>query len=199
MINFRQLFEQKKGQRKQIELSLLSEQRNLNDLQTMQERLEQAQVVIQEVAQLTQEQLKYHISELVTLALASIFEDPYEFEVEFEQKRNQTEANLWFVRDGERIHPLTASGGGAVDVAAFALRVSLWSLKQPRSRAILVLDEPFRFVSANYRTQTSEMVKMVSERLGLQIIMVTHSEELVECADKVITIIQKKGKSKLAP
>ena len=32
------------------------------------------------------------------------------------------------------------------------------------------------------------MLKEISEKLGLQIIMVTHSEELIEAADKVFTI-----------
>jgi DNA repair exonuclease SbcCD ATPase subunit len=198
MANFRQVLEQRKGQEQQVNLDLTNQCLAHAALQVKHEHLEQAQVVIQAVALLTQDSLKYHVAELVTLALTSIFDDPYELEMDFVQRRNQTEADIFFVRDGERVDPLTASGGGAVDVAAFALRVSLWSLKNPRTRPVLVLDEPFRFISMNYRTQTSEMLKMVSERLKLQIVMVTHSEELAEVADKVITISQKKGISKVS-
>ena len=194
--NYRQLLEQRKGRRAQIAVSLAEQRERLEQLTLLQADLERAQVVIQEVAQLTQSQLKYHISELVTLALASVFEDPYEFEVDFVQKRNQIEADLWFVRDGERIKPKDASGGGPIDVAAFALRVSIWSLQKPRTRPILFLDEPFRFVSDNYRPKTCEMLTMVAQRLGLQIIMVTHSEELIDAADNVIVVTQKKGVSK---
>lgn len=197
MINYRQILEQKKGQRIQVENQIDLNIEYLRLQKEQQTSLEQAQVVIQEVALLTQDMLRYHISELVTLALAAVFDDPYTFEVDFQQRRNQTECDLWFVRDGERIDPITASGGGAVDVASFALRVSLWSLKKPRSRPILVLDEPFKYVSSNYRQRTSEMLKMISEKLSLQILMVTHSEELVGCANNTITITQKNGVSKV--
>jgi ABC-type transporter Mla maintaining outer membrane lipid asymmetry ATPase subunit MlaF len=197
MVNFRQQLEQKRGQQKQVNLNHHTACQSLYVLQEQQGNFEKAQVVIQVVALLTQNQLRYHISEIVTLALASVFDDPYEFDVEFVQRRGQTECDLSFVREDAHVSPLTASGGGVVDIAAFALRVALWSLKQPHTRPILILDEPFRFVSANYKPKASEMLKMISERLGLQIIMVTHSEELIECADAVFVVTQKRGISKI--
>ena len=159
---------------------------------------EEAQIVIQKVAQLTQEELKIRISNLVTLALESVFDEPYEFEVDFVQRRGQSEADLWFVIDGERIDPLSASGGGVVDVAAFGLRVSLWSLQKPRSRSIIVLDEPFKYLSSNYQQKAGELLKVISEKLKLQILMISHIEPLVEAADNVIKISQKKGISNVS-
>ena len=202
MINYRNVLEQKKGQQKQILNQLDYSNAYLKSLQSQKEDLEKSQVIIQIVAQQTQEQLKYHISELVSLALAAVFEDPYEFEVDFQQRRNQTEADLWFVRDGNRIHPLSASGGGAVNVAAFALRVSLHSLKKPATRPILLLDEPFPNVKGDEANiKCIQMVKEVSSRLKLQIIMISDErvgmQDLEEGADRIVKVSIKKGISQI--
>lgn len=196
-MNFRQLFEQKKGQEKQVLLSLNSNLKKLEDLKSEKQDLEAAQAIIQLVAQATQEELKYHISEIVTLALSAVFDDPLEFEVDFVQKRNQIEADLWFVKEGERLSPMTAHGGGYVNVSAFALRVALLSLKKPRLRPILLLDEAFANVKgeeANIRA--IQMVKEVSKQMGLQVICISDErvpmKDIEEGADKVHTIKIKK-------
>ena len=170
----------------------------------LSKRLDKVQRIIQEVAQETQKQLQFHIAGIVTMALEAVFPDPYEFKLEFELKRGKTEADLLFKRDGRRVDPMTASGCGAVDVASFALRVACWSLRRPRSRAVLVFDEPFKNLSADLQEKAGEMVKMVSEKLCIQMIIVTHQQELVEVADKVYrvtkpgkySIVRKEGEIK---
>lgn len=196
-MDYRQLLEQKKGQYKQVEHQLHQSSLKHTSLVKHKEDLEAAQAIIQLVAQATQEELKYHVSELVTLALAAVFEDPYELEVDFQQRRNQTEADIWFVRDGERVDPLTASGGGAVDVAAFALRISCWSLRKPRTRPILILDEPFQHIKGEAdNIKAIQMVKGVSQQLGLQVLMVSDERiplaEIEAGADRVFKIGIKK-------
>lgn len=196
-INYRQELERKKGCRDQLCLFLEQIKEQIKVLNKQSIYCEEAQLIIQDVAQQTQAQLEYHVSELVTLAMSAVFEDPYELKVEFVQRRNRTECDLWFKRGDNFINPLLASGGGAVDVAAFALRVALWSLARPKTNNTLILDEPMRFLSKTYQSQASAVIKEISERLGLQIIYVTHSEELVEAADKVITVKQIKGVSRI--
>ena len=150
---------------------------------------EQAKLIIQHVSSETQKCLEYHISELVTLALSAVFPEPYKLQLKFELKRGQSEAHLMFERDGMVLEdPTMESGGGVVDVAAFALRVSLWSLAQPRSRATIVLDEPLRFLSRDLQSKASEMIKELSRRLNLQFIIVTHEQTLSENADKVFEV-----------
>ena len=200
MRNYRSLLEQKKGQLIQIEKEINHRRNGLIVLGEHKENLEAAQAIIQLVAQATQEELKYHINEIVTLSLSAVFDNAYSFETDFVQRRNQTEADLWFVRDGERIHPLSASGGGPINVAAFALRVSLWSLRKDRSRPVIVLDEPAQNIKGDEANiKFIQMVKAVSERLGLQIIMVSDErvplEDIEKGADKVFKVSIKNGKS----
>jgi len=194
--SMRKTLEQKKGKRKFIKDRLKASKKMAKKLKEDIKHHEEAQEIIQAVAQATQQQLEYHISELSSLALQSIFEDPYRLRLEFNLRRNKSEADLSFEReDGERIHPLSASGGGVVDVAAYALRVSLWSLV--RTRATIILDEPFRFLSRDLQEKGSQMVKEISEKLNVQFIIVTHQRKMVEAADKVFEIRQEEGISKV--
>jgi DNA repair exonuclease SbcCD ATPase subunit len=156
---------------------------------------EQAREVIRSVGLKTQQQLQYHISDITSLALEAVYENPYTLEVEFIQRRNKTECDLFFSRNKERIDPLSAAGGGAVNIAAFALRVASWSMQRPRSNNALILDEPFGNVSQDLLPRASEMLKQVAVRLKLQIIMITHAEELAATADKTFRVKLLRGVS----
>ena len=149
--------------------------------------------IFQQASETTQKQLEFHISGLVSTALAAIWDDPYEFLLEFVQRRGKTEADLWVVREDSKIKPLEASGGGVVDVLSLALRMAFWSLTKT-TRALLILDEPFKHLSGDLQAKASDMLKVLSEKLGLQIIMISHISELVSGADKQIEVVHtKKG------
>jgi len=159
---------------------------------------ERALILAKDVAIKTQQQLEYQISELVTLAFAAVFEDPYELKVEFVQRRGKTECDIFFVRDGNKIEPMSASGGGALDIASFALRVASMRLMSANIRPLLILDEPFRFLSLDLQEKAALMLKEVSKKLGLQVIMVSHNETLIENADNHIKITNRNGFSEVA-
>lgn len=195
--DFRQKIERKKGQQSQLYKDLEIAQTTEETISIAIAGTEQAQIIIQIVASKTQNQLEYRLSEIVSLALAAVFEDPYKLKVNFVIQRGKTECVLLFERKGELFDPLFSSGGGAVDIAAMALRVAIWSLTQPKTRNVLILDEPFRFLSRGYQVKASLMLKELSEKLSLQIIMVSHSESLIDGADKVFRVTIKNGKSSI--
>lgn len=163
-------------------------ERELERLETEIEITQKARAIIQKVGQETQQALQYRISELVNLALTAIFDDPYEFIVEFELKRGQTECTMLFSRDGYVFNPLDAAGGGVVDVASFALRLTCLTLIRPKPRNLLVLDEPFRFLSESLQPKAANLLKELSERLEIQILMITHNKVLVESADAIFEV-----------
>lgn len=155
-----------------------AERRTLRELTERQESLKQAQQIAQAVAQRVQERAYRKIADVVSRSLSAVFEEPYAFKLSFEQKRGKTEASLTFERDGAEIDPMTAAGGGVVDVAAFALRLSCLLLSSPKRRKTLVLDEPFKWLSAEYRDRVAALLKELSRELGVQFIIVTHMREL---------------------
>lgn len=165
-------------------------------LQQLYDDCLQARTVLQSIAKQTQSKLEFHISGLVTTALAAVFDEPYEFIARFVEKRNRTECDLIFRKNGRECDPFSASGGGVIDVASFALRVSVWSIKKTRN--ILILDEPFKFVSVDLQPKCSEMMKELSKRLKLQMLMVSHLPNIINAADCVIYVKQEKGVSSVS-
>ena len=175
----------------------LEDERNRKE--GFEQRLEDALMarkLIQKASQSTQQILEDRISSLVTMALAAVFPDPYEFKIKFVERRNKTEADLIFIKNGvEYGDTLFSAGGGPNDIASFALRCSFWALKKlvdPGIRNIMILDEPFRYVSRDLQPKAGELVRKIASKLKFQIIMTTHIQELLECADKIFDIRQDK-------
>ena len=170
--------EELEAQIQHTEKTLAKEKVLLEDQQKELRCSQDAQEVLQLLAQVVQQQAHAKINDVVSRCLSAVFDNPYQFKIVFDRKRGKTEASLRFIRDGMDVDPLSASGGGMIDVAAFALRVACLMLSRPRLSRVIVLDEPFKFVSATYRGNVRSMLEQLSEDLGIQIIMVTHIEEL---------------------
>lgn len=190
----------KEMQRQLLERDLLLKQKEqliaeYGALEVYQEDMEKARIIIQNVALEIQQALEYRISHLVSLALASVFEEPYQFHMEFVTRRNQSECDMFFVKNGNQCEPMDSSGGGALDIAALALRMAIWSIK--KTRALQILDEPCRFLSRGMQIKASQMIKTLSEQMGIQVLMVSHIPEMIESADRVFKATQCDGTTKI--
>jgi len=186
-----------KGRREQIkdDLELCKEKKEEAREESI--LLEKSQTIFQLVSQKTLDNLKYHISELGSLALSDIFDDPYKLKLNFVQKRNKNECEILFEKNGEVFDPLKSSGGGAIDVASFALRISLWAISNPKKRNVIILDEPLKFLSKDLQHKAGSMIQKISEKLDIQIIMVTHEFDLISKEDKIFRIEQINSISKV--
>jgi len=141
--------------------------------------IEAAAEIIRECGQAIQTRAHEQIAAVVGKCLRAVFEEnAFEFRILFETKRGKTEARLAFYMDGNEIDPLGGSGGGALDVAAFALRLAALILSKPARRRLIVLDEPFRFLSSDYIDRAREMLRILSEDLDIQFLIVTHEQGL---------------------
>jgi DNA repair exonuclease SbcCD ATPase subunit len=150
----------------------------------------------QQIAKETQEQVKFQLEDIVNLALNAVYGNVYKFALEFELKRGNSEAYLILYKDGERIDdPMNSTGGGVCDILSFALRIAMLIIS--KNRRILIMDEPFKYVSKDLREQAVEIIKRISTDLGVQIICVTHDEELIEYSDRVFKVRQKGGVSEV--
>jgi hypothetical protein len=168
-------------------LQIKEEKLALHKAKEYVDHVEQAQVVLQTLAQSIQQEAHQKIAQVVSKCLEAIFDDPYKFEIEFERKRGRTEAKLLFVRSDNKISPLKASGGGVVDVAAFALRLACLILAKPKLRRVMVMDEPFKFLhSPVYRARLVQLLETLADEMGVQFILVTQSYEF-QCG-KVIRL-----------
>lgn len=155
----------------------LAERKALAALEEREAHLQEARALAQAVAERLQTRAHARISAVVTRCLA-IFREPYEFRIVVERKRGKTEARFVLGRGGLDVDPLTASGGGVVDVAAFALRVAAIVMRRPPGRRLLVLDEPVKHLSGGYRPAFRAVLEALASELSLQVILVTHYPEL---------------------
>jgi DNA repair exonuclease SbcCD ATPase subunit len=142
------------------------------------ENINEAQSFAQQVAQQVQQVAHNQIAGVVTKCLQAVFDEPYIFCIHFEKKRGRTEARLVFERDGMEVDPMTASGGGVIDVAAFALRLSCLLLAKPPLRRVLILDEPFKYVSEDLRGRVRLLLETLAQEMDTQFIIVTHINQL---------------------
>jgi len=136
-----------------------------------------AQEILQLLSKAIQQKAHEKIAGVVTNCLQAVFGDQaYTFSIQFEMKRGKTEARLIFKRGEMEVDPISASGGGMINVAAFALRAACLVLHRPRLSPLLVLDEPFGHVSVEYQDNVRTMLEQLSKDLGVQLVMVTHNE-----------------------
>ena len=187
--NLRNQFERLRGRQIQLNKDLAETKGLLKEHGQEYQDVIKAREVIREVAVMTQEQLAFHIQDIVTSAILGVFPDPYVFKADFVMKNNRTECELGLLsNEGEIINPLAASGGGVVDVTAFALRVASWSMKIPRSRPVIILDETFKHLSRDLMYKAGEMLRGMADRLNMQVIMISHEPDLVQIADRVFEV-----------
>jgi len=170
--------------------SLLDEIKDINNIVDLQEHKmevgEKARAVLNEAGLKVQEVFKHKVENLMTLAIRSVFDRPYDFKLIFEKKRNTVECRPVIFLEENELDPKEDMGGSIIDIISFVFRVVLWSLDRPRKRNVFVLDEPMRFVEKGDNIERAgQMLKHISKELGFQIIMVTHEPELVKIGDRI--------------
>lgn len=189
--------EQLKGIKQQLTNKHSEIEENLRINTKQKRRVEQAIEIVKIVGLKTQQNLQFHISNISTMALDAVFDRSYELIAEFVERRGRTECDLLLKTEDMTIDPLDSSGGGVVDVVSFALRVAAYSLQNPKVRPVLLLDEPFTHLSEQLFPKACELLRQISNELGVQMIVITHAEALMDCADKTFQISLRKGVSKI--
>lgn len=166
----------------------------LRETKEFLESIEEAQVFFQSVARATQEQVRFHIEDIVNMALKSLFPG-YTFELKFQDARGKTEA-LILLKDvsGNEYDPLEDNGGGVSAVISFALRMSLLILS--KNRRTLILDQPFSDISSDGLKETMyEVLRELVDELEVQCIIVSHDPMLNDIADREFRVTKVKDKS----
>lgn len=185
------------GRKEELEKFKLSEEKQLQEIGNDIEIYESANALIGEISKHTQEKLKFHISNLVTSSLETVFGDGNQFELDIVSRRNGLEADF-LVRDvnGNLTDPISSRGGGIVDMVSFSLRVALWGLKSDIA-PILVFDEPFKNLSEDLQYKAGQFIETLSNELGIQFIVVSHERPLIESCSNIYKCKNMNGISKM--
>jgi DNA repair exonuclease SbcCD ATPase subunit len=165
------------GQRATTEVTQLRAQIQLH---------EQAAALLASIGETRQATAQTQIETLVTQGLRTIFDTTLSFHL-VPAVRAKTPVVDFIVRSklADTVvdtDVMDARGGGLAATVGFLLRLVILLLKTPRE-AVLLLDETFAHVSAEYEPRLAEFLRELVDRTGVQIIMVTHSDAFLDCAD----------------
>lgn len=189
----------------------------LNDLQNKikadselikQKENEQAQLqmivsLFNKASTISRDQCKKTIEDIVTNALQYITERTnIRFIIELNDEK--ISANCYVEVDNgiekSKQDIFEDSAGGYRDIISFSLRIAYLILyNHPRLNKVLLLDEPGRQISENASIKFAEFLKIINKTYGVQIIMVTHNNNLKSVADESIyvTLDQSKNTSNI--
>ena len=194
---------QEKLQQKKWELDKLrSEKKELDqyisDYSSLLGSLEKANIFFQVVFDRKKDELRQKFEKLANYGLEKIFGEDIRLKIEQTVRSNRVYNNIMVERrfgdDWIALDVINEDAGGVVDVVSFLMRVLVILLMDPRPRKLMVLDESFKMVSADLRPRVAQLLRELCDKLDIQIIMVTHAEELTECADIIYRFANGKAK-----
>ena len=194
--NIRHLIENKKGQKAQLQTTIDKLAQKIKEDGREARLHEKALIIVKEVGLSMQKQLEYHLAEQVSMAMDAVFDDPYQLKLNFQEKRGKTEVEILFARRDMEFPPIGSAGGGAIDVACFALRIAYWSMRQDmKVRPLLLLDEPFSQLKGEDANRRALIIlNALAHKINLQIISVSDErvprEDIISNADTVYKVSQ---------
>jgi len=176
-------------------LSLLSEQftdceQKVHEIKTKRELYTKSVELVNLVQKTSREKIKKGFEKIVTYGLRSIYRDDYRFKLEFGRRGNlgELEFNIITPQCKEAFDPLLTSGGGILDIISVALRVALLESVIPKNNGFIIFDESFKHLSQDYIENAKNFLRAITKKMNRQIIMVTHKEQFLENANKVIKL-----------
>ena len=171
------------GQRDLLSSNLVRYERERNDLSNLLSEVDQSIAILTKLAELKRKDLEERVESILTYALTSVFEQPYQFKIYSTLRGNQIRMEFKIEKNGAETDIIDGQGGGIVDVVSFVLRVVNLLLYKPNVRKLIILDEFGKHSSREYLPNVASLIKELSERTGIQFLIVTHASELIECGD----------------
>ncbi|HWQ16412.1 MAG TPA: SMC family ATPase [Sulfolobales archaeon] len=91
---------------------------------------------------------------------------------------------------------INSLSGGERTMLAIAFRIALAKILLGRLPSIMILDEPTQNLDVENKSRLFDMIKEIAGSLD-QVIVVTHDEEIIEKADKIIRVAIEDGVSRV--
>ncbi len=164
-------------------------QQEIAELEAQIELHERVSAVLSSIGEERQTTAQARVEDLVTHGLQTVFGSELSFHI-VQTRRGKAVTAEFLVRttlaDGKVIDTdvMSARGGGLAAVVGFLLRLVVLLLSKQRQETVLILDEPFTHLSKEYVPLMAEFLRELADKTGIQILLVSHQDELTEVADK---------------
>ena len=178
------------GEARSVLLRGKSLQQEVSSLGELVEDLDRVTLFLNSLGEERQFAAQGSIEELVTRGLQMIFDNTLSFHI-VSSVRGKTAVVEFVVRTtlGNSVIEtpvMDARGGGLAAVIGFLLRLVVMLMgRDPRDANLLVLDETFAHVSAEYLEPLGQFLREIVDRTNVQLVMVTHQPQFGEFADRV--------------
>ena len=179
----------------QGEYEYICSEKNKSELKTYaleydRERYKKAVELLTMVQHESRDKVKSGFESIITHALNFVFDENYQFELEFGRRGNLQELNFNIKKPGftEAYDILDTNGGGLVDLISLALRIVLMELNTPKIDGFIILDESLKHLSENFLPNANEFLKEIQSKLNRQFIFISHQKIFTESNYNVIEI-----------
>lgn len=145
--------------------------------------LEQVTTLLQGLEAAWQHSFQESVANIISHGLSLVFEEPMELLIVSKVRADVTTVDLKIVQNGVETDIMGAKGGTVIALVNVLVRALLVLSARPPLRRILILDEPFGLADDQYIPSFGELLRELVDRLGFQIIIVSHEAALVDVAD----------------
>jgi len=176
----------KEYDKNRIEEEILLYKNKLVEKKKHYETVCKVQLLLQNSANEIQNALKIFITGINQQALDIAFPG-YTFNMEFTTKNNVSFAGIYVENHGRKQKPMDSNGGGLSNIIAICSQMG--AKKMSHTRDVILADQPMKDLSKGPKEELAmEMLKTITEDMGLQYIMISHISSQIDSADKTITV-----------
>jgi hypothetical protein len=145
----------------------------------------------------TQESLLANLERFVSFGLQYVFGEGYKFVPSYDSSGKDVAVDF-YVQTGDVCGRVAdAKGGGVAEVVSMLIQVFFMRVLQDEFQPVLILDTPMVNISKRYHGKVSALLRQLSDKLGMQIILITNTESFTEYADKAYEFTQVNGETKV--
>ncbi len=171
-------------------------------LETLKEELQTIELCLEFFKHLVDEEVTKDVNAVRDLqieGLSAVFHDrDLKVRAEVDEVRGRVSVNFLTVSTSGGVEvagKVDSSFGGSVAVIQGILfRVSM--IFRRSMRPVLILDETLRFVEKHYADRAVGLLQTLADKMGLDILLITHDEDVVSAAKRVYRISYLDGKAK---
>lgn len=161
---------------------------------------EELSAILIESAKVMRDKAKNHFEKIVTDALQFVSQDSTcKFVIEESTVRGKPAYEFYIetIVNGEvcRKKPEESCGGGFIDIISVTAKVAYLKIfNNPKIMNVCFqMDEPSKMVSEQMSVKFAEYIKFLGKQFGLQIIMITHNENIAVVADNTLVVTKNRN------
>ena len=187
----------KETQKKELEEKIISLETQISEHETLLKDKQEVEEFLKKMSVTLRQDTINKLEMIITTALQHILGEDISFKIE--TPNDKPEAYFYVVNNYNgtivQNEPEDARGGGIIDIVSVALRLAVAELCNIEGP--LILDEPAKHLSAEYKDNFASFLRMIRDEFNRQVIIITHDRTLSECGDYIYNVDKIDGKSKI--